>query len=158
HPSNFVVTGFTSAVPVGELSGLGVPLVVDIGSGLLTPDPVLPDEPDATTVLRHGADVVTASADKLLGGPQGGVLLGREAIVQRLRRNPVARAVRVDKLTLAALEATLLGPPSPTRSALEADQDEVRSRAERIARVLASHGVDAEVLPAAAAVGGGGAP
>ncbi len=158
HPSNFVVTGFTSAVPVGELSGLGVPLVVDIGSGLLTPDPVLADEPDATTVLRHGADVVTASADKLLGGPQGGVLLGREDVVQRLRRHPVARAVRVDKLTLAALEATLLGPPSPTRSALEADQDEVRSRAERIARDLASHGVDAEVLPAAAAVGGGGAP
>ncbi len=158
HPSNFVVTGFTSAVPVGELSGLGVPLVVDIGSGLLAPHPALPGEPDAATVLRRGADVITASADKLLGGPQGGLLLGREDIVHRLRRHPIARAVRVDKLTLAALEATLLGPPSPTRSALDAGEDELRTRAEKITADLASQGVDAVARPAAAAVGGGGAP
>lgn len=158
HPSNFVVSGFTSAVPVGELSGLGVPLVVDIGSGLLAPHPALPGEPDAATVLRHGADVVTASADKLLGGPQGGLLLGREDIVHRLRRHPIARAVRVDKLTLAALEATLIGPASPTRSALGAGEDELRARAEKITAVLASQGVDAAARPATAAVGGGGAP
>lgn len=158
HPSNFVVSGFTSAVPVGELSGLGVPLVVDIGSGLLAPHPALPGEPDAATVLRHGADVVTASADKLLGGPQGGLLLGREDIVHRLRRHPIARAVRVDKLTLAALEATLIGPASPTRSALGAGEDELRARAEKITAVLASQGVDAAARPASAAVGGGGAP
>lgn len=158
HPSNFVVSGFTSAVPVGELSGLGAPLVVDIGSGLLAPHPALPGEPDAATVLRHGADVVTASADKLLGGPQGGLLLGREDIVHRLRRHPIARAVRVDKLTLAALEATLIGPASPTRSALGAGEDELRARAEKITAVLASQGVDAAARPASAAVGGGGAP
>ncbi|MFW6204631.1 MAG: L-seryl-tRNA(Sec) selenium transferase [Actinomycetota bacterium] len=158
HPSNFVLSGFTSAVPVGELSGLGVPLVVDIGSGLLAPHPALPGEPDAATVLRHGADVVTASADKLLGGPQGGLLLGREDIVHRLRRHPIARAVRVDKLTLAALEATLIGPASPTRSALGAGEDELRARAEKITAVLASQGVDAAARPATAAVGGGGAP
>lgn len=158
HPSNFVVSGFTSAVPVGELSGLGAPLVVDIGSGLLAPHPALPGEPDAATVLRHGADVVTASADKLLGGPQGGLLLGREDIVHRLRRHPIARAVRVDKLTLAALEATLIGPASPTRSALGAGEDELRARAEKITAVLASQGVDAAARPATAAVGGGGAP
>ena len=76
HPSNYHVTGFTSAVPIAELATLGVPLVVDIGSGLLAPHPLLPDEPDAATALRDGADVVTASGDKLLGGPQAGLLLG----------------------------------------------------------------------------------
>ncbi len=77
HPSNFQVTGFTSDVPVAELAGLGPPVVVDIGSGLLAPHPLLPDEPDATTVLRAGAALVTASGDKLLGGPQAGLLLGQ---------------------------------------------------------------------------------
>ena len=76
HASNFHVTGFTSAVPVAELAKLDIPVVVDIGSGLLTPHPLLPEEPDATTVLRDGADLVTASGDKLLGGPQAGLLFG----------------------------------------------------------------------------------
>ncbi|WP_156738604.1 L-seryl-tRNA(Sec) selenium transferase, partial [Mycobacterium sp. E2699] len=111
HPSNFHVTGFTSAASVAELAGLGVPLVVDIGSGLLAPHPALPDEPDATSTLADGADLVTASGDKLLGGPQAGLLLGRAELIERLRRHPSARALRVDKLTLAALEATLTGPP-----------------------------------------------
>src|SRR5437867_2648973 len=70
HPSNFVISGFTSAVGVADLVGLGPPVVVDIGSGLLAPHPLLPDEPDAATVLRAGAALVTASGDKLLGGPQ----------------------------------------------------------------------------------------
>src|SRR6185312_515786 len=107
HPSNFVVRGFTSSVGVHELAGLGVPVVADIGSGLLRPDPLLADEPDAASTLRAGAQLVTASADKLLGGPQGGLLLGRRDLVDSLRRHPLARALRVDKLTLAALEATL---------------------------------------------------
>ncbi len=119
HPSNFHVTGFTSAVDVAtlapELRGLGVPLVVDIGSGLLSPHPVLPDEPDAASTLADGADLVTASGDKLLGGPQAGLLFGRAELIERIRRHPAARALRVDKLTLAALEATLLGPPRPWR-------------------------------------------
>ena len=107
HPSNFHVSGFTSAVDVAELAQLEVPLVVDIGSGLLAPHPVLPDEPDATSMLRDGADVVTASGDKLLGGPQAGIIAGKKDLVGRVRRHPLFRALRVDKLTTAALVATL---------------------------------------------------
>jgi L-seryl-tRNA(Ser) seleniumtransferase len=164
HPSNFHVTGFTSAVPVAELAALvrgersdgrkPVPLVVDIGSGLLSPHPLLPDEPDATTVLRDGADLVTASGDKLLGGPQAGLLFGAAELIERLRRHPAARALRVDKLTLAALEATLMGPPPPVARALNVDVTELRVRAERLAAQLpGAHAVDY-----IAAVGGGGAP
>ncbi|MGB3438886.1 MAG: L-seryl-tRNA(Sec) selenium transferase, partial [Actinophytocola sp.] len=117
HPSNFLVTGFTAEADVAELAALDVPVVADIGSGLLSQDPVLPDEPDATTLLRAGAALVTASGDKLLGGPQAGLLLGRRDLVEALRRHPSARALRVDKLTLAALEATLRGPAPPVRVA-----------------------------------------
>ncbi|WP_460447441.1 L-seryl-tRNA(Sec) selenium transferase, partial [Angustibacter aerolatus] len=109
HPSNFVVQGFTSSVPVGDLAaalGGRVPVVADLGSGLLRPHRLLPDEPDAATALAAGADLVTGSGDKLLGGPQAGLLLGLGELVERLRRHPLARALRVDKLTLAALEAT----------------------------------------------------
>ncbi|WP_216216709.1 L-seryl-tRNA(Sec) selenium transferase [Amycolatopsis aidingensis] len=158
HPSNFRITGFTGAVQVAELAGLGVPVVADIGSGLLAPHPTLPEEPDAAGMLRAGASLVTASADKLLGGPQAGLLLGEAALIERLRRHPVARALRVDKLTLAALEATLRGPWPPVRRALEAEVATVRARAERIAAALAADGIEAEVTPARAAVGGGGAP
>ena len=158
HPSNFHVTGFTSAVAVAELADLlgepKVPLVVDIGSGLLTPHPVLRDEPDATSTLADGADLVTASGDKLLGGPQAGLLFGRAELVERLRRHPAARALRVDKLTLAALEATLLGPPPPVARALSADVAELRARAEALAAQLP----EAVVVDCVAAVGGGGAP
>jgi L-seryl-tRNA(Ser) seleniumtransferase len=158
HPSNFVISGFTSAVPVTDLARLGPPVIVDIGSGLLAPHPLLPDEPDATTVLRHGAALVTASADKLLGGPQAGLVLGRSQLIERLRRYPAARAVRVDKLTLAALEATLTGPPPPVHTALETPVGAVRSRAERLAKRLSTNGIDAHVVASVAAVGGGAAP
>jgi L-seryl-tRNA(Ser) seleniumtransferase len=158
HPSNFVVTGFTSAVPVASLAGLGVPVVVDIGSGLLAPDPLLPDEPDAATALRDGADLVTASGDKLLGGPQTGLLLGGEELVNRLRKHPLARALRVDKLTLAALAATLRSAASPTWDALRAKTDDLRVRAEALAKALSAAGVEAAATECAAVVGGGGAP
>ncbi|QOC91822.1 L-seryl-tRNA(Sec) selenium transferase [Micromonospora craniellae] len=158
HPSNFRVTGFTSAVPVRRLAALGVPVVVDIGSGLLAPDPLLPDEPDAATTLRAGADLVTASGDKLLGGPQAGLLLGSAALVERLRRHPLARALRVDKLTLAALAATLGDPATPTRTALHADAAVLRARTERLRDALAAEGRKADVVPSVAVVGGGGAP
>ena len=115
HPSNFEVSGFTSAVDVADLATLPVPVVVDIGSGLLAPHPRLPDEPSAAAALRAGADLVTASGDKLLGGPQCGLMLGRADLVESLRRHPFARALRVDKLTLAALEATLTGPRTAGR-------------------------------------------
>ncbi|WP_377324189.1 L-seryl-tRNA(Sec) selenium transferase [Pimelobacter simplex] len=155
HPSNFRVEGFTSEVTVAELrAAVGdLPVVADLGSGLLHPDPALPDEPDATTALDAGADLVIASGDKLLGGPQAGLLLGSKQLIERLAKHPLARAVRVDKLTLAALEATLSGPPSPVTAALHADPDAVRRRTERLAEALG--------LPVVAhegRVGGGGAP
>lgn len=158
HPSNFRVTGFTSAVPVADLATLGVPVVADIGSGLLAPDPLLPDEPDAATTLRAGAHLVTASGDKLLGGPQAGLLLGAADLVERLRRHPLARALRVDKLTLAALAATLHAPTTPTREALHAEPGALRARTERLRDRLGEDGCKAEVVPSAAVVGGGGAP
>jgi L-seryl-tRNA(Ser) seleniumtransferase len=158
HPSNFTISGFTSSVPVPELTGLGVPVVVDIGSGLLAPHPALPDEPDATTALAQGADLVTASGDKLLGGPQAGLLLGSAELVTRLRRHPLARALRVDKLTLAALEATLLGPVTPTAQALEADPEWLHRRAAAIVTALIARGVAAATVASQATVGGGGAP
>ncbi|WP_078962184.1 L-seryl-tRNA(Sec) selenium transferase [Streptomyces hygroscopicus] len=158
HPANFRITGFTRAADAGELAALGVPVVVDIGSGLLAPHPLLPDEPDAETRLRAGASLVTASGDKLLGGPQCGLLLGEEELVRTVSRHPLARALRVDKLTLAALEATLTGPDTPTAVALAADQAGLVRRAERLARALGADGIDARAVESAASVGGGGAP
>jgi L-seryl-tRNA(Ser) seleniumtransferase len=160
HPSNFRVEGFTSAVPVDALAALcrerGLPLVVDIGSGLLAPHPRLPEEPDAATVLRAGATLVTASGDKLLGGPQAGLLLGEAGLVERLRRHPLARALRVDKLTLAALEATLTGPTPPVEVALSSRPDELMARARRLALAI---GPDlATAVASEGRVGGGGAP
>ena len=157
HPSNYRVTGFSTAVGIDELRPLaaqhGVPLVFDLGSGLLAPDPTLPDEPDAAGALAAGADIVTMSGDKLLGGPQAGLILGRAEIVRRLAGHPLARAVRADKLALAALEATLLGGPPPVVQALHADSDRLRSRAENLAAA-----VGAEVVPHDGRVGGGAAP
>jgi L-seryl-tRNA(Ser) seleniumtransferase len=156
HPSNFRVEGFTSSVPVSALATLDVPLVADIGSGLLTPHRRLTEEPDASTYLRMGADLVTASGDKLLGGPQCGLLLGEAELVRRLRRHPLARAVRVDKLTLAALEATLAGPVPPVTGFLRATPDDLLARARHLATALG--GGVAEAVSSHAAVGGGGAP
>lgn len=158
HPSNFVISGFTSSVPVAALAELEVPVVVDIGSGLLGPHSAVPAEPDANTTLADGADLVTASGDKLLGGPQAGLLLGRAALVQQLRRHPLARALRVDKLTLAALEATLRGPETPTARALRQRPADLLRRAEAISDTLRAAGIPAMARSSSAAVGGGGAP
>lgn len=157
HPSNFVVRGFTSSVPVTALAALPVPVVADIGSGLLRPHPRLPEEPSAAAALRAGAALVTASGDKLLGGPQCGLLLGHAELVEPLRRHPLARALRVDKLTLAALEATLVGPPPPVVRSLEASEAELFGRAEAIGVALADI-LPVTVVGSEAAVGGGGAP
>ncbi len=152
HPSNFTMSGFVSTPSVRELAGLGVPVVVDVGSGLLAPDPLLPDEPDVATSLRAGASLVTGSGDKLLGGPQCGIVAGDADLVERLRRHPMARALRVDKLTLAALEATLTAP-TPTHRALHADPEALRHRASRLAER-----VGGALVESAGVVGGGGAP
>src|SRR6516165_2562001 len=138
HPSNYLIEGFTASVGVDELAGLGVLVVGDIGSGLLRPSPVLPDEPDADSWLRAGAGLVTASGDKLLGGPQAGLLLGQAAVITRLARHPLARALRVDKLTLGALEATLTGPTVPVALALAATSSSITERAEAQAKKLAA--------------------
>ncbi|MFI6072357.1 L-seryl-tRNA(Sec) selenium transferase [Actinoplanes sp. NPDC051343] len=156
HPSNFVIKGFTSGAAVSDLKTLGVPVVADIGSGLLQPDPLLPDEPDAATMLKKGADLVTASGDKLLGGPQAGLMLGTQSLIEKLRRHPLARALRVDKLTLAALQATLEGPETPTWQALRTLPEALRLRTEQVLEAIGSGPVTLEKTEAV--VGGGGAP
>ncbi|MBD7995272.1 L-seryl-tRNA(Sec) selenium transferase [Arthrobacter sp. Sa2CUA1] len=157
HPSNFLVSGFTSSVGVDQLHSLavthGVPLVVDLGSGLLAPDPALPDEPDIAGALTAGADVVIASGDKLLGGPQAGLLLGRAEVIARLARHPLARALRADKLTLAALEATVSGELPPVAAALHVDPIRLRRRTEALADAVGGTVVEHD-----GRVGGGGAP
>jgi L-seryl-tRNA(Ser) seleniumtransferase len=158
HPSNYRIEGFTASASVAELAGLPVPVIGDIGSGLLVPCPQLPGEPDADTWLRAGAALVTASGDKLLGGPQAGLILGRADLVARLARHPLARALRVDKLTFAALEATLAGPPAPVAEALTASEAALTDRAERLAARMCSAGIDARAVPAQATAGGGAAP
>jgi L-seryl-tRNA(Ser) seleniumtransferase len=158
HPSNYRVEGFTREATVTELAALNATLVHDIGSGLLAPHPLLPAEPDAATSLRDGANLVTASGDKLLGGPQAGILLGDDPVVRRLLRHPLARALRVDKLTLAALEATITGPPPPVTRSLAADPAALFDRAERVRLALGARGIHASVAATEAAVGGGGAP
>jgi len=158
HPSNFRIEGFTAQPGVAELAGLGVPVVGDIGSGLLRRHPLLPAEPDAASWLEAGAALVTASGDKLLGGPQAGLILGRAELVQRLARHPLARALRVGKTTIAALEASLSGPQVPLEAALAASAASLTARAGQVAARLAGAGLDARAVPSEAAVGGGGAP
>lgn len=157
HPSNFRVSGFTSDVPLRELRALAdehdLPLIMDVGSGLLIPDPILPDEPSLSEALEAGADVVIASGDKLLGGTQAGILLGRTETIQKLAKHPLARAVRADKLTLAALEATLVSGDTPVQQALHADPDRLRARAEELGDDLGM-----PVVSHDGRVGGGGAP
>ncbi len=154
HPSNFLISGFTSSVPVAELRALtDLPLIVDIGSGLLQPDNALPEEPSASEALRDGADVVLFSGDKLLGGPQAGVLVGKKEAIAACKKHPLARAVRIDKLRLNALEASLATPSNAVQDALHIDAKRHRERTEKVAAV-----VGGEVVEHAGRVGGGGAP
>jgi L-seryl-tRNA(Ser) seleniumtransferase len=175
HRSNFTVSGFVSEVPIEELAEIAhrleLPVVHDLGSGLL-PDARealgLPWEPNVHHSLAAGADLVTFSGDKLLGGPQAGVILGRAELVDRLRRNPLTRAVRVGKLTLAALEATLqlwrdeatALASVPAMAMIGADPGTLRERAERLAARLRerSPGAEIDVVRVVAEVGGGSYP
>jgi L-seryl-tRNA(Ser) seleniumtransferase len=153
HPSNFRMDGFTSAVAIGEHAELPVPVIADLGSGLLGPESLLPDEPDITSALRAGAAIALCSGDKLLGGPQAGLLFGRADLIARLRRHPLARALRVDKLTLAALAATIGHGLPPVRRYLAADAAELERRCREVADA-----VGGELVESDGAVGGGGAP
>lgn len=164
HMSNFRVTGFTESASLAELGGLarsrGLLLLDDIGSGAVDP---IGDEPVVGESVRE-ADAVCFSGDKLLGGPQGGIVVGRAPAVQRLARHPLARAVRPDKMTLAALEATLrlrlTGRASeiPVERMLRATREEIRRRAALWAVKLEERGVRCELLEADSAAGGGSLP
>lgn len=162
HPSNYRVVGFTAGPAPADVAAIAreaaVPLLYDTGSGLLTPDERLPDEPDATSALQHGADLICFSGDKLLGGPQAGVLAGRKDLIDACRRHPIARAVRAGKITLAAMEATLAaiarGQQTPVAAMLSASTDALRERAAGIAGAVAG----ASVVDSESVAGGGSDP
>jgi L-seryl-tRNA(Ser) seleniumtransferase len=164
HPSNFRAVGFVEEVSIEALCGLGVPVIDDVGSGVLAADddaPLLADEPPVRRSVRAGAALVCFSGDKLLGGPQAGLLVGTADAVAAASRHPLARALRIDKLSLAALEATLAVYRDPERARreipvlamLEADPAVLQTRAERLASAIGG-----EVVEAVAKVGGGALP
>lgn len=164
HPSNFEVRGFTESVGVVELATLGPPVVADVGSGALLP---FGDEPLVGDAVRDGAALTVFSGDKLLGGPQAGITVGDPAWIGAMRRHPLARALRADKLCLAALEATLThyleGTATedlPTLRMLRAPRDETRRAAEELAEMLSGEvpGLEVDVAPSVARSGGGTLP
>jgi L-seryl-tRNA(Ser) seleniumtransferase len=172
HPSNFRIVGFTEAPTTAELAELarqaGVPLVEDLGSGLISPlPPPLDAEPTAGQRLAEGADLVTMSGDKLLGGPQAGLAAGRRELADAMRKNPLYRALRVDKMTLGALDVVLAEHEAgravrtvPVVAMLALDAAGVRARAEALAGALgaACPGLELEVREGSSAAGGGAAP
>ncbi|MGI8944926.1 MAG: L-seryl-tRNA(Sec) selenium transferase [Thermoleophilaceae bacterium] len=171
HPSNFRTLGFVEEVAIEQLCTLaheeGVPVIDDAGSGVLADAvPELADEPAVRRSVTAGAALVCFSGDKLLGGPQAGLLVGSAEAVSACRAHPLARALRIDKLSLAALAATLRLYLDPEQALLEilvlrmlrACEPELRARAERMRDLLAAGGVAAEVVEAAARVGGGALP
>ena len=172
HRSNFRITGFTEEASLEDLVGLGaelgVPVVHDLGSGLLVdPERVgLPDEPRPTESLGAGADIVAFSGDKLLGGPQAGILLGKAEWVAQMRKNPLCRAVRVDKTTLAGLEATLQlyrDPDTalrevPVLAMLSASPQVLRDRADTLSKALSDVGITSAAVEMSSVIGGGTFP
>jgi L-seryl-tRNA(Ser) seleniumtransferase len=166
HPSNFRTVGFVEDVAIEELCRLGVPVIDDVGSGVLADAsgiPAIGDEPALKRSVAAGAALVCCSGDKLLGGPQAGLLIGRADALARARAHPLARALRIDKLSLAALEATLRLYRDPARARaeipvlamLDATQETLADRAKQLAEQI---GVAATVERASAKVGGGALP
>jgi L-seryl-tRNA(Ser) seleniumtransferase len=166
HPSNFRSVGFVEDVSIAALCGLGVPVIDDVGSGVLADAagiPALADEPALRQSVVAGAALVCCSGDKLLGGPQAGLLVGRAEAIAAARKHPLARALRLDKLSLAALEATLLLYRDPQRARVEipvlrmldSDEQTLAARARRLADAI---GGDTEIVRATAKVGGGALP
>ena len=165
HPSNYRIVGFTEEVDTATLAEIGgrhgLPVLDDIGSGLLAPDPVFAGEPDARSAIAAGATLVCFSGDKLLGGPQSGIIAGTREAVDRVRRHPLARAVRIGKLAVAALEETLRLHRDPVRARAaipvlrmaHEPAAAVRERAGRLATAIAG-----EVVETESRVGGGSMP
>jgi L-seryl-tRNA(Ser) seleniumtransferase len=171
HPSNFTIEGFTERPALEELVALGkrfnVPVAEDLGSGYLdVPEaPALRDEPRVASSIAAGADVVMFSGDKLLGGPQAGVIAGRIDAVGRIRTHPLMRALRADKMTYAALEATLeeyaagrAKDTVPVARMIAMTRDEIGVRADSAAAQLAAAGINATVVDGSSTIGGGSAP
>jgi len=174
HPSNYRIVGFTAEVELKELASLAreydLVLLDDLGSGVYTDLSTygIPYEPTIERSLREGADLVCFSGDKLLGGPQAGIVLGREDLVEAMARHPLARALRVDKLTVAALEATLrqyLDPGRavreiPTLAMLTADREALHRRAQNLARKLRAScpSLRVEIMEDVSRAGGGALP
>jgi L-seryl-tRNA(Ser) seleniumtransferase len=169
HPSNYRVVGFASTPSAKDLAAIArkadVPFVYDLGSGLLERVPgATADEPSAADALADGADLIVFSGDKLLGGPQAGIVLGRGELVERLRRHPIARAVRVDKMQVAALESVLAqhalgrGSELPVWTMLREPPAHVRHRADELAMALDGELEGAHVIACESAVGGGALP
>jgi len=171
HPSNYKVTGFTADVSLRELVRLarerGIPLVFDAGSGYVeVPDAAswAAGEPAIDDALAEGVDIITFSGDKLLGGPQAGIIAGRSDLLKRIAQHSLVRALRVDKMTLAGLEATLRAhlegrvEDLPLWSLALTSADELRSRAERVAEGVTSDNLKAEATPTASVAGGGSLP
>ena len=172
HRSNFEVRGFVAEATLRDLAPMArdanLPLIMDLGSGLLMSLEAfgLRGEPTVAEAIADGATLVIMSGDKLLGGPQAGILVGTRQAVDACRRNPLTRALRVDKLTLAALEATLALYRDPVRAVRDvpvlamvtASVESVRHRAERLAALLRDAGVACDVVGSEAAVGGGAFP
>jgi len=167
HPSNFRIEGFTERPSLGELVAIGrrlnVPVVEDIGSGCLVDD--IAGEPTVQASISAGVDLVCFSGDKLLGGPQCGIIAGRKALVDELRVHPLMRALRADKITFAVLEATLSEYAAgrsartvPVQRMLHTTADEIEARCMAIAEQLAPAGWRAAIMSGASAVGGGSAP
>ena len=171
HPSNFTIEGFTERPSAADLSAIArrfhVPVVEDLGSGLLDSQDIaaLRQEPTVRASLADGMSVVMFSGDKLLGGPQAGVIAGAADYVSRVRRHPLMRALRADKMTYAALEATLeeyaagrAAERVPVARMIAAPLEEVGQRAEKLAAALVACGLTAGVIDGASTVGGGSAP
>jgi L-seryl-tRNA(Ser) seleniumtransferase len=174
HPSNFRIEGFAERASLDDVAMVAaphaIPVFEDLGSGWLGLEDVetpaaLVDEPSVRISLARGADLVAFSGDKLLGGPQAGIVLGRRELVDRARRHPLMRALRADKLTYAALEATLMLWSDPSRRReipvyrmLTLTAEEIDRRASALAGALASAAVAATVIDGVSTIGGGSAP
>jgi L-seryl-tRNA(Ser) seleniumtransferase len=169
HPSNYRVIGFTAAPSTADLAALArkhaIPFLFDVGSGLLHHGHGHPaDEPSVSDALSQGADLVSFSADKLLGGPQGGIIVGRASLLERLRRHPIARAVRVGRIQMAALEQVLAIVATgregelPVFRMLRDSPEIVRGRAQLLSRTIGGELEGARVVRCESAVGGGSMP